>query len=66
METLKEEVCAGAKMVIEKASQIGKAKDKWSLEELGEVADIVKDIASAYKNLAKANWYLSEHSAERF
>lgn len=34
--------------------------------ELGCVADMVKDLATAYEKMAKAHYYLSEHSEEKY
>lgn len=39
---------------------------EYSLEELYMMTDIVKDSAEAFKDLAKAHKYFSEHSIERY
>lgn len=62
----KERICDGLEMYLEKLEKIGKEKKEWSLRELGEVSDIVKDMAEAYKDLAKAHYYLSERSIEKY
>lgn len=62
----KERICDGLEMYLEKLEKIGKEKKEWSLRELGEVSDIVKDLAGAYKDLVKANFYLSERGVEKY
>lgn len=45
---------------------IGRAKSEWSLCELGEMADIEKDISKTFKNLIKVHVMTSEHSVEKY
>lgn len=59
MERIKEWICQGMEMVLEKAEEVSRAKREWSMEEVGEAADIVKDLAEAYKNLVKSQHYYS-------
>lgn len=66
MEELKKRICSGINMVSEKAEKIGREKREWSLTELGEISDIVKDMSQALKDLAKIHYYLSEHSMEKY
>jgi hypothetical protein len=66
MEEYKKRICAGISMVLEKSEKIGREKREWSLEEVGEMSDIVKDMAEALKDIAKTHYYLSEHSIEKF
>ena len=66
MNKYKERICEGLEMYLEKLEKVGKEKREWSLHELGMVSDIVKDMAEAYKDLAKAHYYLSEHSVEKY
>ena len=66
MEELKRRICSGINMVSEKAEKIGREKREWSLVELGEISDIVKDMSQALKDIAKAHYYMSEHSMEKF
>ena len=49
-------------MILDKAEQIARSEEKWSLEEVMYMADITKDMSETLKNLAKTNYYLSEHS----
>jgi hypothetical protein len=66
MEEYKKRICAGISMVLEKSEKIGREKREWSLEEVGEMSDIVKDMSEALKDIAKTHYYLSEHSIEKF
>lgn len=66
MEEYKKRICAGISMVLEKSEKIGREKREWSLEEVGEMSDIVKDMTEALKDIAKTHYYLSEHSIEKF
>lgn len=59
MERIKEWICQGMEMVLEKAEEVSRAKREWSMEEVGEAADIIKDLAEAYKNLVKSQHYYS-------
>lgn len=51
--SVKERIFKGLNMVMDKAEQIGKSKDKYSIEELGQMSDIVKDCSEAICNLTK-------------
>ena len=53
-------------MILDKAEQIGRLEEKWSLEEVMYMSDITKDMSETLKNLAKTNYYLSEHSIKRY
>lgn len=66
MKILKERVCSGIEMILEKSEKIGREKKEWSLQELSEASDIIKDMAESLKNLAKMHHYLSEHSMEKY
>lgn len=56
----------GLDMVSEKAEKIGREKSEWSLCELGQMADIEKDIAKTLKYLVKVHIMTSEHSIEKY
>lgn len=56
----------GLDMVSEKAEKIGKEKSEWSLCELGQIADIEKDIAKTLKYLIKIHIMTEEHSIEKY
>lgn len=61
-----ERIYKGLDMISEKAEMIGRAKSEWSLNELGEMADIEKDISESFKNLIKVHVMTSEHSVEKY
>lgn len=61
-----ERIYKGLDMISEKAEMIGRAKSEWSLNELGEMADIQKDISESFKNLIKVHVMTSEHSVEKY
>lgn len=65
-EECKEKIHKGMKMVLEKAEHIGRTETMWSMEELGEMSDITKDMSEVLKNMAKTHYYLSEHSIKRY
>ena len=66
MKQLKDRVCSGIEMVLEKSEKIGREKKDWTIDELYKMADIVKDCAESLKDLSKMHYYLSEHSDERY
>lgn len=66
MKKIHERIYKGLDMISEKAEMIGRAKPEWSLNELGEMADIQKDISESFKNLIKVHVMTSEHSVEKY
>lgn len=66
MKKIHERIYKGLDMISEKAEMIGRAKSEWSLCELGEMADIEKDISKTFKNLIKVHVMTSEHSVEKY
>ena len=63
---MKHRIYNGLDMISEKAEKIGKEKPDWSLDELGKIADIEKDISKAFKDLIKVHVMLSEYSIEKY
>lgn len=63
---MKERIYDGLDMIMEKAEKIGKSKSEYSIDELYKMADILKDTAKSFKDLAKAHKIFSEHSIERY
>lgn len=55
---------AGVRMMMDKIEKVAKEKSSWSLSELGEMSDILKDLAVSEKEIAKAHHLYSEHSDE--
>lgn len=66
MKKIHERIYKGLDMISEKAEMIGRAKSEWSLNELGDMADIQKDISESFKNLIKVHVMTSEHSVEKY
>lgn len=66
MKKIHERIYKGLDMISEKAEMVGRAKSEWSLNELGEMADIEKDISESFKNLIKVHVMTSEHSVEKY
>lgn len=63
---MKTRIFSGLDMVSEKAEKIGREKSEWSLDELGKMADIEKDMAKTFKSLIKTHIMLNEHSIEKY
>lgn len=55
---------SGVRMMMDKVEKVAREKSSWSLSDLSEMSDIMKDLASSEKDIAKANHYYSEHSEE--
>lgn len=53
---------SGVRMMMDKIEKIAKSEDKWSLDQMGKLADMIKDLAVTEKSIAKANYCYSEHS----
>ena len=65
-EKIYESVMTGAEMLVEKLSTISRSKDKWTMQELGCMADILKDVAESYKDMAKAQMIFTSHSPDKY
>lgn len=50
----------GSQMLVERIEKIAKEQDKFSWQELMYMADIIKDLFEAEKNLAKACHYAKD------
>ena len=66
MKQLKDRVCSGIEMILEKSEKIGREKKDWTIDEVYKMSDIVKDMAESLKELSKMHYYLSEHADERY
>jgi hypothetical protein len=55
---------SGVRMMMDKVEKIAREKGSWSLMEMGELADIMKDLSATEKAIAKAHYYYSEKSDE--
>ena len=63
---LYEDFHSGVRMMMDKIEKIVKEKSSWTLCEMGELADIMKDLAMTEKGIAKAHYYYSEKSDEAY
>ena len=57
---------SGVRMMMDKVEKIAKSESDWSLDEMGKLADIMKDLAMTEKGIAKAHHCYSEHSDKRY
>lgn len=55
---------SGVRMMMDKIEKIAREKNAWTLSEMGELSDIMKDLAMTEKAIAKAYHYYSEKSDE--
>ena len=53
-------------MMMDKIEKVAKAKSSWTLAEMGDLADIMKDLAMTEKGIAKAHCIYSEHTEEMY
>lgn len=65
-EEIKSGIVSGMRMMLQKMSEVSRQKTNWTLCEMGQMTDMLKDVSSAYKNFAKAQHFLSEHSSETY
>lgn len=57
---------SGVRMMMDKIEKIVKEEDKWSLDSMGKLADMMKDLAMTEKAIAKAHYCYSEHSEKLY
>ena len=57
---------SGVRMMMDKISSVAKEKSSWTLCEMGQLADIMKDLAMTEKGIAKAHYMYSEKSDESY
>lgn len=65
-EEIKEGLTSGMRMMLQKMQDVARAKPGLTMCEISQMADALKDISESYKNFAKANLLLEEHSSETF
>lgn len=63
---LYEDFHSGVRMMMDGLERVVRSEDKWSLDDMGKVADIMKDLAMTEKGIAKAHHCYSEHSDKRY
>lgn len=56
----------GVRMFLDKLEKVGREKSDWTLCEMGKVSDIMKDLATVEKDLAKIHHMSSEHPVEAY
>ena len=55
---------SGVRMMMDKIEKIVREKSAWTLGEMGELADMMQDLAKTEKCIAKAHYYYSDVSEE--
>lgn len=61
-----DDLCKGVRMMLDKLTATYKDYGEMDLCEMGRVADIMKDLAEAHKNLVKVHWMLSEKPMRKY
>ena len=56
----------GIRMSMDKIEKISREKSTWTLNEMGAVIDMMKDLAITEKSIAKAHKIYSEHHIETY
>ena len=57
---------SGVRMMMDKIEKIAKDKTSWTLCEMGQLADIMKDLAMTEKGIAKAHHIYTEKPDEAY
>ena len=57
---------SGVRMMMDKLEKVSREKDTMTISVMGEIADIMKDLASVEKCIAKAHHCYEEKSDESF
>lgn len=57
---------SGVRMMMDKLEKIAREETGFTLAEMGEIADIMKDLAMTEKGIAKAHHCYSEHSDKSY
>lgn len=57
---------SGVRMMMDKIEKMVKEKSSWTLCEMGQLADIMKDLATTEKGIAKAHYMYAEKSDESY
>lgn len=61
-----DELYSSSEILLDKINSIYKSKSTWTIDELGKITDMVKDISECYKNLAKVHKIIAENPIERY
>ena len=57
---------SGVRMMMDKITDIARKKESWTLCEMGQMADMMKDLAMTEKGIAKAHHLYAEKSDESY
>ena len=57
---------SGIRMMMDKVEKMAREKASWTLCEMGQLADIMKDMATTEKEIAKAHHLYSERPDESY
>ena len=57
---------SGVRMMIDKVEKVSREKDSWTLMEMYQMADIMKDMSETEKNIAKAHMLYCENPEETY
>jgi hypothetical protein len=57
---------SGVRMMMDKVEKIAKSEAEWTLDDMGKMADMMKDLAVTEKSIAKAHHCYAEHSDKRY
>lgn len=57
---------SGVKMYLDRIEKISREKATWTMTELGDIADIMKDMSEVEKNIAKAHMIYCDHDEETY
>lgn len=52
--------------MMDKIEKIAKSESEWTLDDMGKLADMMKDLAITEKDIAKAHHCYAEHSDKRY
>lgn len=56
----------GVRMFLDKLEKVGREKSDWTLCEMGQVADIMKDLAKTHKCVVYAHEVMTKHPADTY
>ena len=57
---------SGVRMMMDKLEKIAREESSLTIDEMGKIADIMKDLAKTEKCIAKAHHCYSEHSDKSY
>lgn len=57
---------SGARMMMDRLEKVAREEPEMTLDDMGKVADIMKDLAMTEKAIAKAHYCYAEHSDKTY